>query len=65
MALLAQRGDVREELDRQLSRLKRQAESAEKYKSFKEDERTVKSELLAMRWRALDEELNRPSLLSH
>lgn len=50
--------DIREELDRQLSRLKRQAESAEKYKSFKEDERTVKSELLAMRWRALDEELN-------
>ena len=50
--------DIREELDRQLSRLKRQAESAEKYKEFKEEERQVKSELLAMRWRALDEELN-------
>jgi len=49
--------DIREELERQLSRLKRQAESAEKYKEYKQEERLVRSQLLAMRWQSMDDEL--------
>lgn len=49
--------DIREELDRQLSRLKRQAESAEKYKEYKQEERQTRSQLLAMRWKNMDDEL--------
>lgn len=57
MENLERLSDIREELDRQIAKLQRQAESAEKYKALKEDERTLKSELLAMRWRALNEEV--------
>ena len=46
--------DLREELEKQLNHLKRQAESAEKYKTFKQQERQLKAELLALRWKALD-----------
>ncbi len=49
--------DVREELGRQLERLQRQANSAEKYKLLKEQERQVKAQLLALRWRALRDEV--------
>lgn len=45
--------DVREELAKQLERLQRQANVAEKYKLLKQQERQVKAELLALRWRAL------------
>ncbi|HLA75365.1 MAG TPA: chromosome segregation protein SMC, partial [Gammaproteobacteria bacterium] len=45
--------DVREELGKQLERLQRQANVAEKYKLLKQQERQVKAELLALRWRAL------------
>lgn len=50
--------DIREELERQLNRLQRQAQAAEKYKSLKADERITRSQLLAMRWQAMDKELN-------
>ncbi|MBI3345496.1 MAG: chromosome segregation protein SMC [Gammaproteobacteria bacterium] len=49
--------DVREELGKQLERLQRQANSAEKYKLLKEQERQVKAQLLALRWRALHDEV--------
>ncbi len=48
--------DLREELEKQLNHLKRQSEAAEKYKSFKQDERKYKAELLALRWKRLDDQ---------
>jgi len=50
--------DIREELGRQINRLQRQAEAAEKYKAYKEDERQTRANLLAMRWREMDGELS-------
>ncbi|OGT87937.1 MAG: chromosome segregation protein SMC, partial [Gammaproteobacteria bacterium RIFOXYA12_FULL_61_12] len=49
--------DLREEVGKQLLHLQRQAETAEKYKNYKQDERRRKAELLALRWRALAEEV--------
>ncbi len=43
--------DVREEVDRQLKALQKQADKAEKYTVLKKQERQFKLELLAMRWR--------------
>ena len=43
--------DIRDELGRQLSRLERQAKSAEKYAEFKKEERQLSAELLALKWR--------------
>jgi len=48
--------DLREEVAKQLERLKRQAAAAEKYKELRAEERRVKAELMALRWHALDEE---------
>ncbi len=48
--------DIREELERQLSRLERQAKSAEKYTAFKKEERDIKAQLSALRYRLLDEQ---------
>ena len=47
--------DLREELERQLERLHRQAQAAEKYQEYKAQERQLKAQLSALRWRALDE----------
>lgn len=49
--------DLRDEVAKQLQHLQRQAATAEKYKLLKQEERQVKAELLALRWRALDEDL--------
>ncbi|MGO1693288.1 MAG: chromosome segregation protein SMC [Marinobacter sp.] len=49
--------DLREELGRQLQHLERQAAAAEKYKSYKHDERQKKAELTVLRWRSLDNDL--------
>lgn len=46
--------DLREELERQLRTLKRQSESAEKYKIYREEERTLKAQLHALNWQQLD-----------
>ncbi|PVZ66672.1 chromosome segregation protein SMC [Pelagibaculum spongiae] len=43
--------DLQEELDTQLSRLKRQSDAARRYKALREQERTLKAQLLAIRWR--------------
>jgi len=48
--------DLREEIDKQLQHLNRQAKTAEKYKIFKDEERLRKAELLALRLRQLDQE---------
>jgi chromosome segregation protein len=41
--------DLREEIDKQLTHLQRQAKDAEKYKTLKSDQRRVGAELLALR----------------
>ena len=46
--------DLREELERQLTHLHRQAQSAEKYKAWKAEERQLKAQLQALRWQGLD-----------
>ncbi|NOX76643.1 MAG: chromosome segregation protein SMC [Gammaproteobacteria bacterium] len=46
--------DLRDELGKQLDRLNRQSKTAEKYKEYKEEERLLKGQLTALRWRDLD-----------
>lgn len=48
--------DLREELDKQINHLQRQANTAEKYKVLKEEERVAKAQLLALRRRGIDEQ---------
>ncbi|MFC1681416.1 chromosome segregation protein SMC [Pseudomonadota bacterium] len=50
--------DIRSELETQLRRLKRQSGAAERYKTLKAKERLVEAQLLSLRWRNLDEEVN-------
>ncbi len=49
--------DIREELEKQLNHLQRQAKAAERYKTFKQEERQLSAELLALNWRDLDQEM--------
>ncbi len=51
--------DLREEIAKQLQHLQRQATTAERYKEYKEQERRLQAELLALRWRTMDEDLSR------
>ncbi|MDZ5602294.1 chromosome segregation protein SMC [Pseudomonas sp. RP23018S] len=51
---LARLTDLRDELERQLERLHRQAQAAEKYREHKAQERQLKASLTALRWRDLD-----------
>lgn len=46
--------DIRTELDGQLKRLKKQSEAAEKYKGLRQEERQLKSQILSLRWQALN-----------
>lgn len=46
--------DLRDELDKQLARLQRQAKTAERYKVLREEERIAKGQLQTLRWQALD-----------
>ena len=48
--------DLREELDKQLSHLQRQARTAERFKEYKQEERLLKGQLQALRWKELDSE---------
>ncbi|WP_346839628.1 chromosome segregation protein SMC [Microbulbifer sp. SAOS-129_SWC] len=48
--------DIRDELERQLSRLERQAAAAEKYSRFKEEERSHKAHLQALKYRDLNDQ---------
>ena len=54
---LARLTDLREELERQLERLHRQAQAAEKYQEYKGQERQLKAQLSALRWQALNEQV--------
>jgi chromosome segregation protein len=47
--------DLRDELGKQLSRLQRQARTAERYKVLKEEERLMKAQLQSLRWKTIDE----------
>ncbi|MFK0573574.1 MAG: chromosome segregation protein SMC [Endozoicomonas sp.] len=46
--------DLRDELGRQLGHLQRQAQSAEKYKEYKSEERLKKAQLQALKWQAIN-----------
>lgn len=49
--------DIRDELERQLQHLQRQATAAEKYRELKQEERDASARLSALRWRDLDVEV--------
>lgn len=49
--------DIRDELDKQLRRLKRQAGSAKRYKALREEQRLVNGQLLVLKLRAMDGKL--------
>ena len=46
--------DLRDELEKRIATLQRQAKTAERYKALKEEERKLKAELLALRFHNLD-----------
>ncbi len=48
--------DLREELDKQLTHLQRQARTAERYKELKQEERILKGQLQTLRWKSIDVE---------
>lgn len=48
--------DLREEIEKQLRHLKRQANAAERYKTFKEEEREVNAQIKALQWQVLETE---------
>ncbi|TFH72288.1 chromosome segregation protein SMC [Gammaproteobacteria bacterium LSUCC0112] len=50
--------DIRDELGRQLQHLHRQSQAAEKYKEYKVQERDLTAQFNALRWRALDDDVN-------
>ena len=54
---LARLTDLRDELGRQLERLQRQAQAAEKYQEYKAEERQLRAQLSALRWQALNEQV--------
>ncbi|GAB1259950.1 chromosome segregation protein SMC [Aurantivibrio plasticivorans] len=47
--------DIREELERQIARLERQSKAAEKYTEYKEEERWLKAQKLALEIRQLED----------
>lgn len=53
---LSRLADIRDELAKQLVRLERQAQAAERYTQFKHEERLCKAEILALKWRAITTE---------
>ncbi|RMG28462.1 MAG: chromosome segregation protein SMC [Gammaproteobacteria bacterium] len=55
---LARLEDLRQELAKQLEKLKRQARTAERYRELKAEERRVRGELILLRHRALAEALD-------
>jgi chromosome segregation protein len=52
-------GDLRDEIEKQLTHLKRQATAAARYKELKSEQRRVHAELLALRLKSLRAELER------
>jgi chromosome segregation protein len=54
---LSRLNDIREELDKQLKHLDRQAKAAEKYRELKTRETRLKAELYSLKYAALEQEL--------
>lgn len=54
--------DIREELDKQLRHLKRQASAAEKYKTLKSEERQLNAMVIAEEWQEINRENEENSL---
>lgn len=50
--------DLREEIEKNLEKLKRQARTAERYKELKDQERRTRAELLALRYQALSSQVS-------
>ncbi|MGM0562984.1 MAG: chromosome segregation protein SMC [Pseudomonadota bacterium] len=55
---LARLDDLLDEINKQIGRLDRQAKTAERYKGMKDEERLRKAELLALKWRELNNLVN-------
>ena len=51
--------DLRDELEKHINHLDRQAKGAERYKTLKNEYRKLNSELLALNWRDLNHEINK------
>ena len=60
---LARLSDIREELGKQLQHLKRQASAAERYAILKKEQRWVNAQLNAFKWRLLERELVKKTVL--
>ncbi|MGE0859113.1 MAG: chromosome segregation protein SMC [Gammaproteobacteria bacterium] len=56
---MARLTDIRDELEKQLNHLQRQARAAERYQELKAEERKTTARGLAVRWRAMDAERSR------
>ena len=57
--------DLRDELERQLQHLQRQAAAAEKYTELKKEERLLKAQLQVLQWKALSDQVEaRQSVIS-
>ena len=59
---LSRLNDVRDEIDKQLQRLQRQANTAEKYQLLKEEERRLAAEFLVLRLNELDRDISTQQL---
>lgn len=59
---LSRLNDLRTELDKQLGSLKRQANAAERFKTLKQEERTIRAQWLVIQWRQLDGHLIQSTL---
>ena len=57
--------DLRDELEKQLSHLQRQATTAARYKELKQEERSLKGQLQALRWRQIDHDASRQEAQIH
>ena len=55
--------DLRDEIEKQLRHLERQAATAEKYKTFKAEERQVNAELLLLRLQSMEQDLQQKDRL--
>ncbi len=51
--------DLHEEISKQLKHLRRQANAAERYQVFKEEEKVLSAQLKAIQWKELQEKLNK------
>lgn len=56
---LSRLADLRDEVEKQIKHLQRQAQTAERYKSLKQQERQLEAELLAIRLTEIDQRLGR------